>query len=173
MSSPFHFHYHKGAQAVATLLRSESPRRMNYYRLLKLVYMADRLSVAETGRPIVGGKLIAMERGPLHSTFLDLIKGKDSETPWWSTFFHTHKYELEMVGDPGNGELSPREIDLLNRVSAEHEAEDEWAVGELTHDFAEFQKNKPPKGACQTLAPRRSSTACLGFSSWKSATRFY
>lgn len=110
MSNPFHFQYAKAAQAVATLLRSEPHRRMNYYRLLKLLYMADRASLQESGRPIIGGRLVAMERGPLHSACYDLIKGADSEAGWWAKYFRTDRWELEMIDDPGNDDLSKREI---------------------------------------------------------------
>lgn len=127
-SNPFHFRYGKAAQAVASLLRPEPHRRMNYYRLLKLLYIADRQSVIETGRPIIGGRLVAMKRGPLHSATLDLMQGKDPATAEWSQYFRTDHYEVEMISDPGNSDLSRREIDMIGRVRAEHESEDEWQV---------------------------------------------
>ena len=151
MGNPFHFHYGKAAQAVASLLRLEEHHRIKYYRLLKLIYIADRLGVQETGRPIIGGRLIAMERGPLHSAGFDLMKGKDIETPWWAKYFRVHDYDVEMIDDPGNGDLSKAEIELLNRVHDEYEADDEWEVGKKTHEFAEFKKNQPGPGASKTI----------------------
>jgi uncharacterized phage-associated protein len=151
MSSPFHFHYNKAAQAVASLLRSEPGQRMNYYRLLKLLYIADRQSIEETGRPIIGGRLIAMDRGPLHSAGFDLVQGKDSEIAWWSQFFRTERYDLEMVQDPGNGDLSAREIDVLNRVRNQHEMDDDFEVGKQTHTFPEFIKNQAPPEKSKTI----------------------
>jgi uncharacterized phage-associated protein len=52
---------------------------MHYYRLLKLLYVADRECLRETSRPIVGGRYIATARGPLHRTLLDLVNGSDIE----------------------------------------------------------------------------------------------
>lgn len=152
MTDSFHFQYAKAAQSVATLLRLEEHRSMNYYRLLKLLYIADRESVRQAGRPIIGGRLIAMERGPLHSTGFDLMKGKDIQTPWWSKFFRVRNYDVEMMEDPGNGDLSRKEIDLLNRVHADFETDDDWEVGRKTHEFPEFKKNEPPRGKSQTIA---------------------
>jgi hypothetical protein len=161
MSSPFHFHYQKAAQAIACLLRAEPGRRMNYYRLLKLLYIADRESVRATGRPIIGGRTIAMDRGPLHSAGFDLMQGRHTEIAWWSQFFATNKFELEMLDDPGNGDLSRREIDLLNRVRCEHELDDDWKVGEQTHDYEEFRKNQPTKGSSNTI-PFRDILMAVG-----------
>lgn len=148
---PFHFHSQKAAQAIATLLRFEPGERMNYYRLLKLLYIADRLSVRQSGRPIIGGRLIAMERGPLHSAALDLVKGKGTDIAEWASYFRTDRYDLEMVDDPGNSELSSREIDLLNAVRQQHEAEDDFEVGKKTHDFQEFLDHQPAAGRVNTI----------------------
>jgi uncharacterized phage-associated protein len=57
------------------LLRQDGVRCMNYMRLLKLLYIADRESLPRTGRPIVGGPVIAMERGPVLEEVFDLIRG--------------------------------------------------------------------------------------------------
>ncbi len=151
MTSPFKFHYEKAAHAAAAFLRQSPNYRMNYYRLLKLLYIADRESLRETGRPIVGGRLIAMCRGPLHSAYLDLVKGNDPESPWWMTHFRTDKFDVEMRDDPGNTELSKRELDLINRVSQEHEEQDEWAVGAVTHEFPEFKSKPPAEGEVRTI----------------------
>ena len=150
-TSPFHFQSRKAAQAIASLLRSEPGRRMNYYRLLKLLYIADRESVRASGRPIVGGRLIAMDRGPLHSAGFDVVQGKAHDIAWWSQFFRTDRFDIEMTADPGNGDLSAKEIDMLNRVWAEFEGQDDWEVGKHTHAFEEFQKNLAPPGKSATI----------------------
>jgi hypothetical protein len=153
MSTPFHFHYAKAAQAAATLLRTEPGRKMNYYRLLKLLYIADRESLEKTGRPIIGGRLVAMNRGPLHSALYDLINGKDSQIAFWSEYFQTdpHEHELVLRNDPGNDALCKLEIDLLNDIRDAHNTEDDFAVGELTHEFQEFIKNEPGRGSSKTI----------------------
>jgi uncharacterized phage-associated protein len=151
MSTPFHFHYKKAYQAIAALLRAEPERRMNYYRLLKLLYIADRESIRRNGRPIIGGRLIAMERGPLHSAGFDLVQGKGSEIALWSQFFSVEKFDLAMIEEPGNDDLSGREIDLLNDVRMQHELDDDWAVGQKTHEYGEFIKHKPSPGKSNTI----------------------
>lgn len=71
----FAFKFDKALQAAAYLLRRETCREMNYMRLLKVLYLADRESIRESGAPITGDKIAAMERGPVLSGVFDLIKG--------------------------------------------------------------------------------------------------
>ncbi len=65
----------KAIEAAATLLRLAPHRIMGRKRLLALLYIADRESLKRRGRPIVGGRLCAMDYGPIHSEVYDLIKG--------------------------------------------------------------------------------------------------
>ena len=64
---------------------------MNSMRLLKLLYIADRESLRETGRPITGGPVIAMERGPVLKEVYDLILGQHREMPLWAQFFRKER----------------------------------------------------------------------------------
>ena len=139
----FPFCYKKAAQVAATFLRFNHPHRMNYYRLLKLFYIADRISVEQTGRPIVGGRTVAMDRGPLHSIMYDLIKGEDQESHRWSKQFITDRYDVQMIHDPGVSELTKYEIGLINEISRRFQDDDEWSVGHFTHSFKEFIRHKP------------------------------
>jgi hypothetical protein len=51
----FPLNVEKAIQAVGVLFRNDRVRRMNYMRVLKLLYIADREALGETGRPIIGG----------------------------------------------------------------------------------------------------------------------
>src|SRR5438552_16937913 len=96
-----HFDIHKAIQAAGVLLRSER-NRMSYIRLLKLLYIADRDSIRETGLPLLGSKMVAMDHGPLHSDIYNLVKGIHEQTPLWSRFFSTTGYQVETVEQPDN-----------------------------------------------------------------------
>jgi uncharacterized phage-associated protein len=141
----FAFKFDKALQATAYLLRREPTRQMNYMRLLKVLYTADREGIRRTGRPITGGEVAAMERGPVLSKMLDLIKGTDLRSPDWSKFIERNEYDIRLVQDPGQGRLSRYEIELLEQVAEDHRADDEWAMVEFTHTFQEWRKNDPGK----------------------------
>jgi len=132
------FNAEKAVQAVGVILRAEG-KRMTRLRLAKLIYIAERKCVAETGRSLVGGKLVAMKHGPLHSDILDLINGNHRSEPLWSRYFTTRgPREIELTDEPEVGRLSRYEIALLNEVVARHEGLDDFELSELTHGFDEW-----------------------------------
>lgn len=139
----FPLDFDKLVQATAFLLRREHTRSMNYMRLVKLIYIADRESLAERGHPIAGGSACAMERGPVISELLDLIKGMHLRAPEWSGFFEREGYDIRLKGEPGNAALSRRDIGKLEEVASRYSDRDEWEMVDLTHSFPEWQCNNP------------------------------
>lgn len=137
------FDQEKALQAVAVLLEYERSRRMNYMRLLKLLYIADRESLGETGRTITGDQPFAMERGPVLSHVYDLILGRASQAGHWDLHVHKERYEVELRQEPGRGRLSRYEVNKLLEISERHRDLDEWAMSELTHGFEEWRDNFP------------------------------
>lgn len=135
--SAFQFDYGKAAQATALLLRRDKNRSMNVHRLLKLLYLGDRESLREIGRPILGGRYLVTARGPAHSGMLDLVEGSAIQSPTWATMFRREHSDLEMTTDPGCGELSKGEIRVLNEVAAQYENEDDFALGQRLLAFDE------------------------------------
>ena len=97
--------------------------------------------------------MAAMERGPVLSKVLDLIKGADLRSPDWSSFIQRNEYDVRIVNDPGIARLTRSDIDLLEQVAVEHRADDEWAMVEFTHMFPEWQKNNPGKSKSMKWIP--------------------
>jgi len=139
----FPFKFDKALQAAAYLLRRETSHEMNYMRLLKVLYIADRESIRLTGRPITGDRIVAMEQGPVLSPVLDLIKGKHLRSPEWTGYILREEYNVRLVNDPGQANLSRFEIETLERVAVENRERDEWAMVDYTHTFPEWIKNDP------------------------------
>ncbi len=134
----FPFKPAKAIQAAAILLDLERTRQMGYYRLLKLLYLADRSHLKDTGRPIIGGRLVAMDKGPLHSAVYDLIKKQHFAYQDWSRCFLVDGRNIEMIENPGNLELSKREIRTLRETSEKFADRDDEELGALTHGMAEY-----------------------------------
>lgn len=147
----FAFKFDKVIQAVAYLLRRESSREMNYMRLIKILYIADRESIRKTGRPITGDLAAAMKQGPVLSEILDLIKGTHLRSPEWAKFIKREEYKIRLVEEPGVANLSRFEIETLERVAEKYRSSDEWVMVELTHKFPEWQKNKPPGNSMRRI----------------------
>ena len=142
----FAFKFDKALQAAAYLLRRETCREMNYMRLLKILYIADRESLRLTGRPITGDRVAAMRRGPVLSEVFDLIKGIHLRFPDWTRFVQKDGFNVRLVGEPGQANLSRFEIETLERIAEENRCRDEWDMVEYTHEFPEWKKNDPGDG---------------------------
>lgn len=138
------FHVEKVAQAAAVLLKSEFPWRMSRLRLLKLLYIADRESLVERGRPITGDAVAAMDHGPVLSHTYNLIKGEDLDTPVWEQYLRSVGRDVELHKDPGVGDLTRKEIAKLHEVAKRFEDFDDYAIAQFTHTYSEWQKNQPP-----------------------------
>jgi uncharacterized phage-associated protein len=132
----------KAIQAVGVLLRREG-KEASRLRLLKLLYIADRIALRNTGAPILGSKIVAMKHGPLHSEILDLINGDHVDEPKWSRHFRSSGRNIVLEDEPGVGKLSRQEIELLNEVVDARINLTDWDVADETHGFEEWQKTYP------------------------------
>src|SRR5438132_11862522 len=135
----FCFSAKKAMQAASAVLRTEETRRMPYLRLLKLLYIADRESIRDTGRPITGDQAIAMKYGPVLQGVYNLIRNTHYESPRWSRFFQTSGYQIKMIKDPGVGMLSRYELEKLREVVERYAAIDDFDLAEATHGFEEWK----------------------------------
>src|SRR5262245_7595964 len=90
----------KTIEATAILLRLAHEKSMSRKRLLALLYHAERESLKRTGRPIIGGKLVAMQHGPIHSDVYDMIKGSHRDQTLWSEYFANEGYNVVLTRDP-------------------------------------------------------------------------
>ncbi len=138
----FPFELAKAVQSFGVLFSSENDPKVAFYRLLKLLYISDREFLKETGRPIVGGKDIAMKKGPLNSQIYDLIKGEHPDSNLFLRHFtRDGKRLLVMLTDPGRDDLSRREVRKLVEVSDRFRDLDDDEIGDLTHKFPEYLQN--------------------------------
>ncbi|MCA9161798.1 MAG: SocA family protein [Planctomycetales bacterium] len=137
------FDLKKAIQATSVLLKEHEREQMEYLRLLKLLYIAERETIRETGRPIIGSRYVAMKNGPLHSRVYDLIKGEDIGSPDWGKFFRTVSIEIEQIEPADVDALSRFEIRKLKEVHDRYRNVDTWALVEETHALDEWRKNYP------------------------------
>ncbi len=136
-------------QAAGVLLERVPGKRMSYMRLLKLLYLADREMLRETGRPITFDVAVAMDNGPVLSETYNVIKGEHVGSSAWAEYFHKDGYSIHLRNIPPRGLLSRKAIELLLTVQARVEGVDDWALVEQLHnELEEWIRNKPePKSA--------------------------
>ena len=138
------FNLDKAMAAASILLGSTEHCCMEYMRLLKLLYIADREVLAESDGPLLGNQMVAMKNGPLHSRVFDLIKGEDSSATIWQKFFTTHSYSIHLnVEPPAISALSKFEIRKLKEVNEKYRHVGTWELVHITHEFPEWKQAYP------------------------------
>jgi len=76
----------KATQAAAYFLSLCPHKKLSYFHLIKLLYLADRAALLQRGIPITTDNFASMEHGPVVSTIYDLIKKKHKPKPIWSQY---------------------------------------------------------------------------------------
>jgi uncharacterized phage-associated protein len=146
----FIFNEEKAAEAAAYLLELAGGT-MPYIRLIKLLYLADRQSLIETGHPIVGDQVVSMDHGPVLSRVYDLIKGVRHDGPW-QHFVSRRGYDVRLEQPaPTDGVLSDYERHLLTAVYTRYRDVGTWALIDLLH--VELPEWVDPEGSSVPIEP--------------------
>ena len=67
-----------------------------------------------------------------------MIKGSGSKAGVWDDFIHTEGYAVELVADPGRGELSKAIVKKMTEITERYRTLDEFELSELTHGISEW-----------------------------------
>ena len=139
--NPPKFDEKRTAQAAAFLLY-QAKGSLPLIKLLKLLYLAERLSLSRYGEPITGDSIVAMEHGPVLSATLNHINGAllSGEGGWatWISDRENHKVALRdesMIRTPEQDllKLSDADLEILNEIWANFGHLDKWSLVSYTH----------------------------------------
>jgi uncharacterized phage-associated protein len=142
------FNERKATQAAARLLMLNGGR-MNYMKLIKLLYIVDREGLLRWGRPITTDTYFAMKHGPVLSEVLDRISEEpiSGKTFWTQHISEPQGYAVALREDPSNDQLSIAEEELIGETFEKFGRLNEWKLVDLVHTFAEWQD--PQGGALE------------------------
>lgn len=106
---------------------------LNYTKLIKLLYMADRESLNRWDTPITKDTYCSMRQGPVLSGIYDLIMGKHQNQFHqlrWDEYFMRDKYDITSIRrkEVPIEELSKREMELLNEIDSKYH---NWSYSRL------------------------------------------
>jgi uncharacterized phage-associated protein len=131
----------KATAAAAYLLKLRGGR-MSYLKLIKLLYMADRLALDRWGFNITTDHYVSMDQGPVVSNIYDLITQDAEQKSFWSRFISPPlgEWEVQLKSDdlPGN-QLSRAEEKLLQEIFGTYGTWNRWKLRDFTHDLPEWQ----------------------------------
>ena len=137
----FPFNQKRATEAAAYLLRLSGGRK-DYGSLLKLLYLADRVSLIEVGCPITGDTMVSMEHGTTLSHLYDIIKKENNTvvTSWSQYISRPDKNKrVKLIAEPPKNELSKYEIKVLGRVHREHGDKSFSQLRNYTHHLEEWE----------------------------------
>lgn len=110
---------------------------VNYVKLLKLMYLADRAMLTRYGKPITYDQWVKMKHGPVLSATYDRIKC--SRPGYWHEHLRTNGYCVERIADPGTEDLSPAEQEAILETFMQYGRCDAWELRDITHGLEEWQ----------------------------------
>lgn len=150
----FPFNFEKALQVLCYVLSTAPDKKMNYTKLLKLLYIADREMLKSKGRTITGDIIVAMPNGPVLDTIYGLIKGTvprfdDSDVPAFSRCVEgVGKYHVGLLENPGTGLLSKFELRLMQEITERYKDHSYKDMIDICHEFPEWKKNDPGDSMC-------------------------
>lgn len=95
--------------------------RLNYTKLIKLLYLADRRALDETDVAITGDTYVSMRRGVVLSQLYDLIKGKgeaEMQREWEHFFKRQGNDIIRLIPTMDIELLSEQETDTLDIIDS-------------------------------------------------------
>lgn len=145
-----HFNLKKNIQIIAYIL-SKNDNKINYTKLIKLLYLADRKSLELYNYPITGDIYFSMPQGPVLSKILDFIKQNSfipkPDKEEWNTYFeipYNDKHYLKIKNSAlplladllsdNNMELSDANIEILDEIDKTYKDKNYSEVINVIHD---------------------------------------
>jgi uncharacterized phage-associated protein len=161
MSIPSLFSERKAAETAAFLLH-KAGGSLPLIKLVKLIYLAERLSFSKYGEPLTGDKLVSMDHGPVVSRIYNHMNGAlPSEEGGWDTWVSDRANNMltlrdsSMIRSPEQDlmSLSDSDIDVLNAVWSEFGHWDKWVLVKYTHD--NLPEWEDPEGSSKPISYSR------------------
>ena len=135
----FVFDERRAAQAAARLL-DRHDGTMPYIKLIKLLYLADRAALIETGAPITGDRFFSMRHGPVLSRVLDLIRDdRPADDSVWHGYVVRERFDARLIGNTESKRLSDFDRGVLDGVFDAYGCLREWDVVARTHALPEWK----------------------------------
>jgi uncharacterized phage-associated protein len=139
------FDERKATEAAAFLLRLRGGK-MSYLKLIKLLYLADRLALARWGFSVTQDRHYSMRHGPVVSNTYNLMVDEDDK-PIWSRYITPPlgNYEIALTEEAcPTGTLSRAEERLLTEVFERFGRMTRWQLRDYTHSLPEW---RDPQGS--------------------------
>lgn len=127
----------KIAQMSAFLISLSKSKELPYIKLIKLLYLSERVAVARWGASMSGDNFVSMPHGPVLSQTYDLIQSGGQES--WSLYIqgvanYSVALQKKELTREDFDELSNAELKILDDIFNDFGSMDKWSLVKYTHD---------------------------------------
>lgn len=130
-------------QALAYLAYKQTDQTLDNMKAYKLLWLADRYHLRQTGRTITGDRYYAMPFGIVPSDAKCLLENTKTKmfTPQrymnkYITILENHKYGC--INEPNLDEFSVSDLEALNKVLELYNAYSAKQLSAMSHEFPEW-----------------------------------
>ena len=138
-------------QVTGYILKKYKETKLNYTKLIKLMYLADRESIRETNVAITGDAYYSLNNGPILSGVYDLIKGRYTDSAsqnLWNARFIKDGYNLMLAIDRiPDSKLSECEKEILDKIDAEYHDANWQTMIQIVHNPHVCPERQNPNGS--------------------------
>ncbi len=150
----------KAAQVIAYLAMKGGNVSMSVLKAVKLVYLADRESLARFGFPILEEPYVSMPHGPVNSTTYSHINGEEKlDECGWSDFLQARENNevaaVQGLSEDNLDELSDADIACLDTVWERFGDMGKWQIRDWTHDRNNIPEWEDPNGSSRPIPLER------------------
>lgn len=127
----------KKATQLAAAFIERSGGKLNYMKLIKLMYMADRAALVRWARPISGDAYLAMKHGPvLSDTYTMISDGQNpsSQSLWFEFIERSGKYDVSLLKPCPPANLSEAERGVIDDTFQKYGHYDRWDLVHHLHE---------------------------------------
>jgi uncharacterized phage-associated protein len=144
--------------AAAAYLTKKSGGSITVFKLVKMLYLADRIALLQWHRPITGDSFVSMKSGPVVSHIYDLIKGRilNQELRKWRAVFKKRSGNDVSLQDKAAevdiDSLSPREVEALDCAFEQIKKLSKGDIASALHQL--LPEWRDPKGSSIPIEPQ-------------------
>ena len=148
----FRFNIRKATEAASRFVEL-SGGSIGVVRLMKLLYLAERQSLASRGHPIIGDRYVSMKHGPVVSRVYDLCKkepkGKAEHRAVWLKHLRSDGRDIELVVPAPVAALSRADLDTIDAEFKKWRDWDTWDLVDHLHEI--LPEWKDPNGSANPI----------------------
>lgn len=127
------FDHLKSVQTVAYFVR-KAGGCAGKLKLVKLIYLADRLSFKRRGRPVNFDSYFSLPHGPVVSSALNGMDHRLDDPAWNALDLAANRKDVTVAGEVTEDRLSRSDRAILDAIWDEFGGMTDWQIRNWTHD---------------------------------------